>query len=330
MTPKKSLIDCHVHLAAFPDGQNGCVISQQMLRRPLFRFLLWKHGYDPKDPQNANRKYIADLRQELHQSQYVGKVVLLAIDGIYSSTGRLDTERTAFMICNDYVLKTAAMYPEEFLPGVSINPRRADALDELDRCAAAGATLVKFLPNSQSFDPGDPAYRPFYRRLAEHKIPLLSHVGFEFSLIGHDQSLGNPERLQRALDEGVSVIAAHGCSSGLMFAEPHYDTLLHFMDQYPRFYTDVSALTLPNRRRMLLRLRRHPELHGRLLFGTDYPLSVSHVPCWGRVGWQQLKRIIGARNRFDRQYYVLQSLGVRVISLQDMIPSASQPRESYV
>jgi predicted TIM-barrel fold metal-dependent hydrolase len=318
LRPTKSLIDCHVHLAALPDGRNGCVLSPRMLRTALFRFLLWKHGYDPQRPDVANQKYIADLRQELGQSRYVGKAVLLGMDGIYSHTGRLEIDRTAFLISNDYVLKTVAAYPDEFLAGVSINPRRADAVDELDRCAAAGAVLVKVLPNSQNFDPGDPAYRPFYRRLAQLRIPLLSHVGYEFTLIGQDQSLGSPERLQTALDEGAPVIAAHGCSSGLIFVEPHYDTLLRFVEQYPRFYTDLSALTLPNRVRMLFRLRHHPQLRERLLFGTDYPLSVLHLPCWGRVGWRQFKEVVGTRNRFDRQYRVLRSLGLSFSSLQSI------------
>ncbi len=38
--PTKSLVDCHVHLAALPDGNNGCYISPKMLKSPLFRFLL--------------------------------------------------------------------------------------------------------------------------------------------------------------------------------------------------------------------------------------------------------------------------------------------------
>ena len=44
-----------------------------------------------------------------------------------------------------------------------------------------------------------------------------------------------------------------------------------------------NALTLPNRLRMLPHLRRAPALQPRLLFGTDYPLSVLHLAAWGRV-----------------------------------------------
>ena len=39
------------------------------------------------------------------------------------------------MISNDYVLKTAQAHPSEFLAGVSINPQRQDAVEEVQRCA---------------------------------------------------------------------------------------------------------------------------------------------------------------------------------------------------
>src|SRR6266545_15053 len=283
MTPDKSLIDCHVHLAALPDNDNGCYISPKMLKSPLFRFLLWNHYRSRAHPQTANRKYRDDLLTELRASRYVRKAVLLGMDGVYDQTGRPDQAHTDFLIGNDYVLKTAEAYPDQFLAGVSINPQRRDAVEEVHRCADAGATLVKVLPNAQQFDPADPRYTSFYRALAERKLPFLSHVGYEFSLIGKDQSLGDPERLTLALDEGVTVIAAHACSYGLMFYEKFIPTLQAFVNRYPRFYADISALTLPTRFRMLLHLRRHPELHERLLFGTDYPLSVFHLPAWGRV-----------------------------------------------
>ena len=184
----KSLIDCHVHLAALPDGENGCYISPKMLRSPLFRFLLWKHSLPPDKPREANQKYLDDLLTELRESRHVQKAVLLGMDGVYDQNGRLDQAHTDFLISNDYVLKTARAYPNEFLAGVSINPQRRDAVEEVHRCADAGASLVKVLPNAQQFDPADMRYKAFYRTLAERKLPFLSHVGYELSLIGKDQS----------------------------------------------------------------------------------------------------------------------------------------------
>jgi predicted TIM-barrel fold metal-dependent hydrolase len=318
-TVQKSLIDCHVHLAALPDGDNGCFISPKMLKSPLFRFLFWKHGLSVDRPRATNLKYLHDLLVELRASRHVQKAVLLGMDGVYDEQGRLNHDHTDFLIGNDYVLKTSRAYPDEFLAGTSINPQRRDAVDEVHRCADAGASLVKVLPNAQQFNPADPRYKPFYRALAERKLPFLSHVGYEFSLIGKDQSMGDPDRLRLALDEGTTVIAAHACSYGLIVYEKFLPTLHDLAKRYPNFYADISALTLPNRLRMLLHLRRHSEIHNRLLFGTDYPLSVFHLAAWGRVGLGTLAKMIRTKNRFDRQVEVCRGLGLGFRSLDDIV-----------
>jgi uncharacterized protein len=319
----KTLIDCHVHLAALPEGDNGCFISPKMLRSSLFRLLLWKHKLDPNQPRQANQKYIDDLLMELRGSHHVQQAVLLGMDGVYDQCGQLDQAQTDFLISNGYVLKISQAYPQEFLAGPSINPQRRDAIDEVHRMADAGAVLVKVLPNAQQFNPADPGYKSFYRALAERKLPLLSHVGYEFSLVGKDQSLGDPDHLQLALEEGTTVIAAHACSHGLILYEKFLPTLMRLSKQYPHFYADISALTLLNRLAMLLKLRHYPELHNRLLFGTDYPLPVLHLAAWGRVAFGRLRDMIRTKNRFDRQVKVCQGLGLGFRSIGDLL---AQPR----
>jgi hypothetical protein len=323
-TVRKSLIDCHVHLAALPDGDNGCFISPKLLRSPLFRFLLWKHDLSPTEPRAANQRYLDHLLRELRASRYVSKAVLLGMDGFYDQSGLLNRQRTDFLVSNDYVFAAVRAYPEIFLAGPSINPQREDAIDEIHRCADVGAALIKVLPNAQHFDPADRKYKPFYRALAQRKLPFLSHVGYEFSLIGKDQSLGDPERLRLALDEGVTVIAAHACSYGLMLYEKYLPTFHDLSRRYPHFYADISALTQPHRMKMLLHLRRHPDLQSRLFFGTDYPLSVFHLAAWGRVGPGKLWNMIRTHNRFDRQVEVCTGLRLRFRSLGELLaPPAS-------
>jgi uncharacterized protein len=322
----KSLIDCHVHLAALPDAGNGCYISPKLLGSPLFRFLLWKHDLSPRRPAEANRKYIDDLRQELLASAFVQRAVLLGMDGCYDESGRLDKEHTEFLIANDYLFGTVTQYPQQFLAGASINPQRRDALDELARCADAGAVLIKVLPNAQQFDPADVRHKTFYRAMAGRGLPLLSHVGYEFSLIGKDQSLGDPARLRVPLDEGVTVIAAHACSSGLAVYEKFLPTFIDLAQRYEHFYADISGLTLPNRMRMLLHLRHLPHLHERLLFGTDYPLSVFHLPAWGRLGFGAIKMLLRTKNRFDRHYLVCKGLKVGFQSIGDLLPELTATR----
>ena len=303
------LTDVHVHLAALPTPENGCRLSRRMLKSPLARFLAWRQRLPLHDPETANRRYVENLERELAASRRVGRAVLLAMDGVYDADGRLDEGGTEFLISNDHLFAVtrASM---RLLPGVSVNPARADAIDELERCAEKGAVLVKVLPNAQGFDPADRRFVPFYAALARLGFPLLSHVGYEFSLIGRDQSVGDPGRLVSALEQGVAVIAAHGCSSGLFFRERHFPTMLDLARRYPNFFVDTSALTIPNRVGALFRLRRHPEMFDRLLFGTDYPLPVLAYPSLGildRLGYAQARQ---ALNRFDRQAVILDRLGV--------------------
>lgn len=300
-------IDVHVHLAALPDGENGCHISPRMMRSPLFRFMALRHGLDLRNPAAGNATYLDRLLKGLGRSEKVGQAVLLAMDGVYDAKGHLDLARTHFLIANGYVLQVSKRQPGYFLPGVSINPQRRDAVEELERCAEAGAVLVKVLPNAQCFDPAEERYIPFYRALVKHRMPLLSHMGNEFSLIGKDQSAGDPGRLALALEEGVCVIAAHSCSYGLIFFEPYFKVMQEFLRRYPNLYADTSGLTLPNRVKTLFLLRRHPEIYDRLIFGTDYPLPVFSYPALGR----SYTKAVGASTPFDRQALVLEGLRIQ-------------------
>ena len=108
---------------------------------------------------------------------------------------------------------------------------------------------------------------------------------------------------------GATVIAAHGCSQGLWLVEPHLKTMGELVAKFKNFYSDVSALTLPNRAGALLRLRRRPELFERLIFGTDFPLPCFAYPALA-AGPGAYLRSRAAGNRFDRQKAVLDSLGI--------------------
>ena len=78
---------------------------------------------------------------------------------------------------------------------------------------------------------------------------------------------------------------------------------------------------------MLLRLRRHPDLSDRLLFGSDSPLSVFHFLCWGRVPLGVLTMIIRTKNRFDRQYSILKALGIGFRSRYAATPTPAPNQE---
>jgi hypothetical protein len=272
--------------------------------------ILWRLGISTREPKQINQAYMERLVSLLRESRYIHQSVLLALDGYYDENGNVDRSRTNFLISNDYLFEIVRQYPDLFLPGCSINPQRNDALAEVERCVQKGAVLIKVLPNAQGFDPANPKYGSFYKALAKHRLPLLCHVGAEFSVTSGHQDYGNPTRLEYALQQGVTVIAAHGMSRGLFFWEPYMKVMRDFVKRYPNFYWDASALSLPNRVGMLLRLRCHPELISRMRFGTDYPLPVFAFPVLAAGRFSAYLELRKISNPFDRQYRLLQSLGL--------------------
>jgi predicted TIM-barrel fold metal-dependent hydrolase len=179
---------------------------------------------------------------------------------------------------NDYVLKLAREHPE-FLPAVSIHPARPDALEELDRCIAGGAVMMKCLPNCQNIDCTDRRFTKFWERMAETGLPLLAHTGGEHTLQVIRPELADPRTLDWPLQCGVTVIAAHcGSQSGL--ADPEY--FHHFSKMalnHPRFYGDNSAFNIPIRSRVIRPSCALP-LADKILHGSDYP-----VPIFGHWAW---------------------------------------------
>jgi mannonate dehydratase len=195
-------------------------------------------------------------------------------------------ELSAFHTPNEYVLRLAARH-EELLACASIHPYRVDAVERLDAAVEAGARAVKWLPNSMGIDPDSPRCDAFYRRLAELRIPLITHGGREYAVdMRHNQELGNPLRLRRALDHGARLVVAHCASFGSLndLDEPEgerrqlqaFDLFMRlFTDaQYEdRLFADISGLTLVNRSARVLReLLMAQELHPRLVNASDYPI----------------------------------------------------------
>ena len=305
-----TLIDCHAHATVFTSSVPGTILKPPFTKRWVPGFLRRQLAISPDDPVPEDT-YLDGLAATVRESKRVSQAVLLGSDGIYDSDGLLDTKRTRFMIDNDFILNRTGRYPE-LLPGVSINPARADALEELERCRKRGAVLVKILPNVQEFDPADQLYVPFYRRMAEMNMPLVAHCGYEFTLPARNQAVGNPARLKTALESGVTVILAHGGSTGLFIWEKYFLTVKKMASTYPHLYLDMSALTLPSRSRMLFKLRRSPELAARCLFGTDYPIPVYTCSFLLSITLGRLRKIRQEKNYFDRYCLILDELGIEL------------------
>lgn len=314
MQTSSPIIDIHCHTAGIGAGGSGCFVSRAMQRNVRFNFFLKSFGVSEVElQQHGDGLVLERLSQRLAESHHVSAAVVLAMDGVVDAQGVLDEAATEIYIPNDFLGRECRAYPN-LLFGASINPYRPDALERLDRAAVDGAVLMKWLPSIQGIDPGDARLKPFYRRLQELRLPLLTHTGNEESFTRADNRLSDPLRLRAALDEGVTVVAAHCASNGKDGGQPYLERLLTLFEAYPNLYADISSLTQANRLGHLARVLRHSSIHGRLLYGSDMPIINSFItsPWWHayRVPLLTMHRIAAIRNPWDRDVELKRALGV--------------------
>jgi uncharacterized protein len=288
------IVDFHVHVVGVGAGGTGCEIHPKMLswRHPWSRmqFLVYTQAARARDFERADAQYMERLEALTSAVPNHGRYVLLPFDRHYAADGATVPDECEMFTPNEYVERLAAARPELFVAACSVHPYRADALAELERCARAGARIVKWLPNSMGMDPADARCDAFYDKLAELDMALLTHAGRERAVDAEGaQELGNPLRLRRALDRGVKVIMAHCASDGVNFdlddpAQPEvesFDLFLRMMEE-PRYvgrlFGEISTLTQINRcGRPLETMLDRTDLHARLVNGSDYPLPAIDV-----------------------------------------------------
>jgi hypothetical protein len=315
------MIDIHCHTAGIGAGESGCFVSPALRRSFRYRFYLKAFGVTERELlQEGDGLILQRISETLAGSRRVSAAVILAMDGVAGSDGELDEDGTEIYIPNEFVAAEVRRH-SNLRFGVSINPYRRNALRRLEQAVVDGAVLLKWLPSIQHIDPADRRLVPFYIRLKELDLPLLSHTGSERSFTRARNELADPERLRLPLSLGVRVIAAHGACNGRNQGEANHHRFLRLIREYTNLHADISALTQINRPAQLRRLLRCPELHGRLLYGTDMPLVnmgiVSPFAFPFRLSLRRMLHIYRIVNPWDRDVALKDALGLRSHMLLD-------------
>ena len=215
-------IDCHVHVVGNGTGGTGC-------------------RYHPRGVTSYGAPFM--LRGVgLPRSALTGD-----LDGLYAEQllrfVRASSLDAAVILAQDEPRRDDGSIIEG---AGSIHPARRDALDELECCLGEGAVMLKCLPNCQNIDWNDRRYTGFLERMAESGLILLAHTGSERTLHVIAPRLADPRVLTRALEVGVTCIAAHS-GTGTMLVDPDYfEVFAEMTRRFPRLYGDNSALAAAN------------------------------------------------------------------------------------
>ena len=300
------IVDCHVHTCATTPGHGA--VSGRLRRRPNFivmraRLGVTLFGSDEKFERDAE----ARLLETVTGTPELEAAVVLAFDGVYTEDGRYDEAATNLVLTNDYVAGLARVHPK-VLFGASIHPYRRDAVAELERCVAAGAVLMKWLPPVQGMNPADERCRPFYEALAHHRVPLLCHTGGEMALPMYYPVYRDPALLEPALKAGVTVIAAHCGTRSHPLETDYLPTFLRMAREHERLYGDTSSLCVPTRSYAFDHVLKDDRVRAKLVHGSDWPII--SLPL-ARIGLRRAARLLfGEGNWMRRDVLVKRELGL--------------------
>lgn len=155
---------------------------------------------------------------------------------------------------NQEVIEIAKLWPDRFIPFVTLNPEDPDNVQRLEQWVKKGAKGLKLYSGHKMFYeihklPLDhPGMIPVYRWAAAHKLPVLWHVN-----TGIDNYY---EEFKSVLDKapGMILIVPHHCMST---ARPK--RLREILAMSPTIYTDISHGTPAFMADALRRIAKNPE-----------------------------------------------------------------------
>lgn len=286
------LRDVHVHSVGTGAGGTGNWVNPDMMSMSHpWKFLQYKvylsaSGLDTL--KDADAKYMERLAKLARADKRYGKIHLLAFDKNHTEDGKEDLKRSSFYIKNEHVWNMYEKYPDIVVPTVSVHPYRKDAIEALNKWAKKGARYIKWLPNAQRIDPSSPKLDEYYKTVLKHDMVILTHTGEEKAVDGEEfQKLANPLRFRKPLDMGVKIIMAHAASlgecndleqGGKKTCFDLFWRVLNDKKYEKNLWGELSGITIHTRVGAPTEtLLMHPELHHRIVNGSDYPLPAINI-----------------------------------------------------
>lgn len=303
-------LDIHVHLFGVGDSGSGCHVAEKLSRGFLFRHLKTMLKLNDVENGTVDQQYERTLVRQVLESE-LSMAAVLAQDAVYGENGKIDMTATSIYVPNDYLFEVVGRHPKQLIACPSINPNRADAIDELERCHERKAKMLKIHPPTQNVDLLAPKHTKFFSRCRELDLTILVHTGHEHSAPIFSHELAAPRKLRAALEEGCRVVACHAGSGWFIDSPSYLGEFLQLLDRFPALWGDTSVLGTAFRTRDFGRLLDSgKEVLDRLLHGSDFPFPASPVFFADRIGQDASLKTAEIQNLIQRDYVLKKHLGI--------------------
>jgi uncharacterized protein len=309
--------------------------NNTLLTRVLYRLVekyLGEAGADFDQSGTIDTdEYLTLIYKYLSTSKEIDRLVLLGLDALYDpESGEIDDKRTDLWVSNRFLAKKVkelndqlmreGLSRKKFYWGASVSPNRKDWEEELEFVLQdPHAVLMKLIPSVQHINLRDPKHRPYFESLARNNMPLLCHVGPEYSF---PEGIREKKRddfrfLDKPLECGVTVIAAHCATPVFPIDKNETKEFGAFMRAANsrstiQLWGDTSAFSLMTRVPIIEEVLETfpPEW---LVHGSDFPIPIEgwwHVPGFTHdVTWEEYRQINNTENLLDKDVMIKRAHG---------------------
>jgi hypothetical protein len=288
-----------------------------------------------RDGQISTKEYLELCYRILAASEEIEGVVLLGLDAVYNpKSGELDEKRTDLWVSNKFLSKKVKELNERldkesghkkrakiFFYGAAVSPNRKDWEEELDHVLKdPDAVLIKLIPSTQHITLMDINHTRFYEALAKNNMPLLCHVGPEYSFPEgiREKRRDNFRYLRRPLECGVTVIAAHCATPVFPIIDKNEIKEFHALMKDAnsggriQLFGDTSALCLSTRIPVIQEILDTLPSQW-LVHGSDFPIPIdgwAHLPyVTADVDVEEYIRIQKTKNPLDKDVRIKRACG---------------------
>jgi len=236
------IIDMHFHVGVLNRPGIGR-ISDWMQRQISFKIFLFYAGL-------LGKKITDDLLKEstlkIIDETGLDKVVCLALDAVYDSSGNRREDLSQMWVDNAYILELQnESGNDKILLGASVHPYDPNFSERITEAVDRGAVLLKWLPSAQHIELADPRVLDALKKTASVRpngkpLPVLIHIGSEYAIESTDRrtmsydflswswleaswnrlrprsrrwatpdTQGRLKNLREAVNEGSQIILAH-------------------------------------------------------------------------------------------------------------------------
>jgi len=141
--PEIDIIDIHVHFGA-PGPKEECFWSEKFTN--TFAYFSMRAVTKTLFKEVSYKRVKKHLFKSLNRAEKVNKMVLLALDKVYTENGTARDDLTHLFASNRCILKLAQEFKAQYgqdrlLLGASVHPFNPNWETELDFCVANGAVL---------------------------------------------------------------------------------------------------------------------------------------------------------------------------------------------